>query len=49
MWRKHAREVREVFRVVLLNLIIDDVKQATAAVLFDSTASAVGGNFVEEV
>ena len=49
MWRKHAWEVREVFRVVLLNLIVDDVKQATAAVLFYATASAVGGDFVEEV
>ena len=35
--------------MVLLNLVVDDVKQATAAVFFDSTASTVGGDFVKEV
>lgn len=35
--------------MVLLDLVVDDLKQATAAVFFDSTASTVGGDFVKEV
>ena len=35
--------------MVLLDFGVDDITEVTAAVLFDSTASTVGGDFVKEV
>ena len=35
--------------MVLLDFGVDDITEVTAAVLFDSTASTVGGDFGEEM